>query len=117
MVGGNVKTDGNVIARSLNAGYMYNVSGSGTRFFPIPCSLSSMGSQSNVDDGWVVNAGYIFKVYPNTGYGGGTPQTINNSMGTSFIYVASTTTDSAESIEVFWLVDSPASKIILTGLS
>jgi hypothetical protein len=116
MVGGNVKTTGNVIARSLNAGYMYNVAGSGTRFFPIPCSLSSMESQSNVDDGWVVNAGYIFKIYPNTSYGG-TAQTIDNSTGTSFIYVASTTVDSAESVEVFWLVDSPASKISLTGLS
>jgi hypothetical protein len=113
-IGGNCKVTGKMIARNITAGYMYN-SGAGTEGYltPIPCSMKQI-QPDNVDDGWVVNPGYKFKIYGSASYSGLT-QTIDNYTGTDVSYVAASPANNASSVGVYWLSDS--TEITLTTIS
>jgi hypothetical protein len=113
-VGSNLYTLGSLVARNITTGYMYNNSPTGTEgvFRPVLSSMKQL-SPDDADEGWLVNPGYIYVVYPNANYLGTPIQTVDNSNGTVVLYNDSTNVNTASSVKVYWR--NYSTEVIISG--
>lgn len=99
-ISGDAKFNGNVVMKSPIGAYCMD----GTSPWaptPIFCSLKAL-SPDNVDDTWVVFPGYSINIYRDLSYTT-IQQFIDNISGTTPISVASTSSNSASSVKLFYL--------------
>lgn len=85
--------------KCLIAGYMFNGS-TAFEIVPIMCSLKGL-DRADVDDYYLINAGYKFEIYDNFGYGGSLTQSYENDSNEPYLWSPNTKNRSA-SIKVYY---------------